>query len=99
MKSGFLSQFAQGSNRMEGTIGGLFMVLSLDQVCTGVWACVVGIDTSQSLRQRLRDFGLVPGTKIRRKYAGPGGHVMAVELRGSVLALRSSDLRCIRVRL
>lgn len=73
------------------------MILPLDQVCTGVWACVIGVDTDRQLRRRLRDFGLVPGTRVRRRYASPGGDVIAIELRGSVLALRRSDLHRIRV--
>lgn len=75
------------------------MILPLDQVCMGVWACVIGVDTNLQLRSRLRDFGLVPGTWVRRRYASPGANVMAIELRGSVLALRRTDLRSIRVRL
>lgn len=75
------------------------MLLNLDQLCTGVWANVIGIDTSRQLRQRLREFGLVPGTRVRRRYASPGGDVVAIELRGSVLALRTQDLRKIRVQL
>lgn len=73
------------------------MILPLDQVCTGVWTCVIGVDTDRQLRRRLRDFGLVPGTRVRRRYASPGGDVVAIELRGSVLALRRSDLHRIRV--
>lgn len=75
------------------------MLLNLDQLRTGVWANVIGIDTSRQLRQRLREFGLVPGTRVRRRYASPGGDVVAIELRGSVLALRARDLRKIRVQL
>ena len=74
------------------------MILALDQVCMDVWVCVIGIDTTAQLRQRLRDFGLVPGTQVRRRYANPAGDVVAVELRGSVLALRKRDLHRIRVR-
>ena len=74
------------------------MVLPLDQLCTGVWGCVTGIDTTAQLRQRLRDFGLVPGTRVRRRYASPAGDVIAIELRGSVIALRKQDLQWIRVR-
>lgn len=73
------------------------MILPLDQVCMGVWACVIGVDTDRPLRRRLRDFGLVPGTKVRRCYASPGGDVVAIELRGSVVALRKHDLHRIRV--
>ena len=75
------------------------MLLSLDQLRTGVWANVIGIDTSRQLRQRLWEFGLVPGTRVRRRYASPGGDVVAIELRGSVLALRTRDLQKIRVQL
>ena len=83
---------------MKGMIGGIRVIMTLDQVRCGRWACVLQVDTQPQLRQRLRDFGLVPGTRVRRCYAGPGGHVAAIELRGSVLALRTRDLRCIRVR-
>lgn len=75
------------------------MILPLDQVCTGVWASVIRIDTTAPLRSRLRSFGLVPGTQVRRRYASPAGDVVAIELRGSVLALRRQDLHRIRVRI
>ena len=99
MERGFLSQLTIQHNRMKGMIGGILVIMPLDQVRCGQWVCVTRVDTRPQLRQRLRDFGLVPGTRIRRRYASPGGHVVAIELRGSVLALRKSDLHCIRVRL
>lgn len=99
MERGFLSQLPLCHNSMEGMIGGILMIMPLDQVRCGQWACVMHVDTRPQLRQRLRDFGLVPGTRVRRRYASPGGHVVAIELRGSVLALRKSDLHCIRVNL
>lgn len=73
------------------------MVLSLDEVHFGVWGSVVAMDTTQELTQRLRAFGLIPGTWVRRRYCSPGGDVTAVELRGSVIALRTGDVRRIRV--
>jgi len=75
------------------------MVMPLDQVCTGVWGHVIEIDTTVQLRQRLRDFGLVPGTQVCRRFSSPAGDVVAIELRGSVLALRKQDLHRIRVHL
>lgn len=75
------------------------MVMPLDQVCTDVWGYVTGIDTSDRLRRRLRDFGLVMGTRVCRRYASPAGDVVAIELRGTVLALRKKDLHRIRVRI
>ena len=84
---------------MDGMIGGILMVMPLDQVRCGKWACAIHVDTQPQLRQRLRDFGLVPGTRVRRCYATPGGHVVAIELRGSRLALRKNDLHRIRVQI
>ena len=43
------------------------MIMPLDQVRCGQWACVMHVDTRPQLRQRLRDFGLVPGTRVRRR--------------------------------
>ena len=83
---------------MKGMIGGIGMEMPLDQICIGVWCIVTEIDTQPQLRQRLREFGLVPDTRVRRRYASPAGDVMAIELRGSVLALRQRDLHKIRVR-
>lgn len=74
------------------------MLLQLDRVCLGTWGSVAVIDTSRELRERLRDFGLVPGTKVCRLYCSPGGDVTAIGLRGSVLALRTRDLEKIRVQ-
>ena len=82
---------------MEGMIGGIRMTISLDRLRCGQWARVAEVDTPPQLRQRLRDFGLVPGTRLRRRYTSPGGHVVAIDLRGSVLALRRQDLQGIWV--
>lgn len=73
------------------------MIMTLDRACKGTWGWVIAIDTSAQLQQRLRDFGLVPGTKVRCRYASPAGDVLAVELRGSVVALRRRDAQRIRV--
>lgn len=75
------------------------MVMHLDQTCFGAWGTVAAIDTSGTLKMRLRDFGLIPGTKVCRRYCSPGGSVAAIEMRGSVLALRSRDLHQIRVKM
>lgn len=92
-----LSQFESSGNRMGRTIGGIGMILALDQVRKGLWTCVTSVDTSIQLRGRLRDFGLVPGTRVRCRYTSPAGDVLAIELRGSVVALRKQDAHRIRV--
>lgn len=73
------------------------METSLDLLRPGVNAVVLKVDTEEALRRRLRDFGLVPGTRVRCRYRCPWGTVMALELRGSVLALRTADIKRIRV--
>jgi len=74
------------------------METGLDQLRPGCRGVVIRIDTEAALRQKLKAFGLVPGTVVSCRYRCPWGHVTALELRGSVLALRTRDLQKIRVR-
>ena len=74
------------------------MEMSLNAVRPGMRAVVIKIDTDAALKRRLRAFGLVPGTAVSCRYRCPWGTVTALELRGSVLALRTEDLKKIRVR-
>jgi len=74
------------------------METGLDCVRPGVVAVVTQVNGDPVLKQRLKAFGLVPGTRVCCRYRCPWGHVTALELRGSVLALRTKDLRKIRVR-
>lgn len=69
------------------------MEITLERLCLGQKAVVTRIDTKRALADRLRDFGLVTGTAVRCRYRSPDGSVTALELRGSVLALRSRDLK------
>lgn len=79
-------------------IGGILMIMPLDQVRVGRWACVIEVDTDRQLQQRLCDFGLVPGALLRRCYTSPGGDLSAIELSDTHLALRTTDLHYIHVR-
>lgn len=74
------------------------METSLDCIRPGVRAVVTQIDVEPVLRRRLRDFGMIPGTVVCCRYRNPWGDVTALQLRGTVLALRTRDLRKIRVR-
>lgn len=68
------------------------MEITLDQLCPGQKAMVTRVETDARLRSRLRDFGFIPRTYVRCRYRSPGGGVVALELRGSVLAIRNKDL-------
>lgn len=71
---------------------------TLNKISTGELAVVVAVDTSLSLKQRLYDIGLVPGTKIKVVHQSPAGNPKAYLVRGSVIALRNDDAEKITVR-
>ncbi len=50
-----------------------------------------------SLRRRLQDIGVIPGTKIRCVGISPLGDPKAYRIRGAVIALRGDDCREILV--
>ena len=70
----------------------------LDSLTPGMQAVVTRIGCPEALARRLADFGLVEGTKVSCRYRSPGGGVFALELRGTVLAIRKTDLRQIAAR-
>ena len=70
----------------------------LDSLKPGMQAVVTRICCPEALARRLADFGLVEGTAVSCRYRSPGGDVSALELRGTVLAIRKSDLRQIAAR-
>lgn len=73
------------------------MEIALDQLLCGQRGIVTEINTDASLKQRLRGFGLIPGTRISCRYRTPCRRVAALELRSSVIALRAPDMAKIRV--
>lgn len=74
------------------------MEISMDRLKLGQQGVVKKIDTDQHLKRRLADFGVVPGTCVACRYRTPGGGVTALEFRGTVLALRTRDMKKICVR-
>jgi ferrous iron transport protein A len=71
---------------------------TLDKISIGEFAVVVAVDTKISLKQRLYDIGLVPGTKIKVVHQSPSGNPRAYLVRGAVIALRNCDAEKISVR-
>ncbi|MBQ7800713.1 MAG: ferrous iron transport protein A [Oscillospiraceae bacterium] len=74
------------------------MLMNLDSVRLGCRCAVAAVDTDEGLKRRLEDFGLVPGTVLCPEYRSPGGHGTVLGFRGTLLALRTRDLKRIRVR-
>lgn len=73
------------------------MEISLDRLRLGQQGVVTRINTDECLKCRLRAFGMVPGTQVCCRYRSPGGSVTALEFRGTVVALRTRDVKNIRV--
>ena len=71
---------------------------TLNKISTGEFAVVEAVDTALSLKQRLYDIGLVPGTKVKVVHQSPSGNPRAYLVRGSVIALRNCDAEKIFVR-
>lgn len=79
-------------------MGGIAMEVPMDRLPRQVPGVIMKIKCRKALTQRLRDFGMVPGTVVTIRYRSPDGGVTAFECRGSVLALRTDDLKGVRVK-
>lgn len=74
------------------------MEQSLASLRSGQRGIVTQVRITEPLRSRLRAFGLVDGTEVAVRYRSPDGGVTALALRGTVIALRTRDIKNIRVR-
>ena len=75
------------------------MKMMLSRLPVGLPATVVSMSCDKALARRLRDFGLIPGTTLAVTYRSPCGGVTALQCRGTVVALRTKDLKLIEVLL
>lgn len=79
--------------------------LPLSRLRTGETGCVLHIDPASPLRERLGDFGLMPGARIRCERVSLFGDPVAYRIlpaagagAGTVIALRRCDAGAIAVR-
>ncbi|MCM1578825.1 MAG: ferrous iron transport protein A [Ruminococcus sp.] len=69
----------------------------MDNTCTlsslreGQRARVTRLDIEGSMRRRLMDMGLTPGTSVICLHRSPAGDPIAYFIRGAVIALRKED--------
>ena len=73
--------------------------LPLSLLPTGKHAKITCIDTSDSLRNRFYDFGIMEHTAVRALYRSPLGDPTAYHIRGAVVAIRADDAAKITVNL
>ena len=64
---------------------------NLNEIKPGENATVVSVAVTDSLRRRLADLGLIPGTKVECVGVSPAGDPSAYLIRGAVIALRRRD--------
>lgn len=71
--------------------------MSLDQIRPGEKAIIAVVGGTGSLRRRLLDMGLTPGTQVFVRKVAPFGDPLELTLRGYELTLRTEDARKIKV--
>jgi len=66
-------------------------------LCEGEQAVIFSLHSQGRRRRRLMDLGLVPGTCVKAVRRSPGGNLIAINIRGAVIALRLEACREILV--
>lgn len=69
----------------------------LSDLPTGTHASIVAMPGGQATLTRLREMGVVPGTKFQLIRRAPLGDPIEISLRGSLLSLRKSEAEQIEV--
>lgn len=75
----------------------MYETLALNCLSEGQSAYVTELNNDASLRQRLKDLGLIQGTRVTCLCRSPAGDPTAYLIRGAVIALRGRDAALIRV--
>lgn len=58
---------------------------------------IKNLHTKGVLRHRMRDLGIVEGTRVKRLFSAPFGDPVAYLVRGTVLALRNEQAKEIEI--
>lgn len=72
--------------------------LHLNDMTPGRTATVTELKTQGSMRRRLLDIGLVPGTPVECLGQSPGGDPKAYLIRGAAIAIRQEDAETVILR-
>lgn len=71
---------------------------SLDKLSLGEHAVIEDVNLSSAMRRRLYDIGLIPNTEVLCVGKSPLGDPVSFLICGSVIALRTSDLKGISIK-
>lgn len=64
---------------------------ALSDLSQGDTAIIMELTMSGSIRRRLQDIGLIPGTRVECLQKSPLGDPVAYIIRGAVIAIRRED--------
>lgn len=70
---------------------------SLYDIPIGKCATVKKVLSDGSIKRRLLDIGLTPGTVVEAHLKNPGGNLVAYMIRGALIAIRDDDARKVLV--
>lgn len=72
------------------------MIYSLDKLPLNHKSIIIELNCNKSIKQRLLDLGLVPGTYITPVFKSPFGEPTAFEFRNTIISIRNDD--CINIK-
>lgn len=71
--------------------------VSLYDVPLGKKVVVKKVLSDGSIKRRLLDIGLTPGTVVESTLSNPGGNLIAYMIRGALIAIRDDDAKKILI--
>jgi len=65
--------------------------MCLNDLCVNDCCVILKLNSNGIMRRRLMDVGFIPGSRVKCILSSPSGNPKAYLVKGSVIALRSSD--------
>lgn len=72
-------------------------IMTLDQLQPGEQGFVIKIHTTDKMKRRFLDLGIIPDTRIEVLYESPFKEPKAYFIRGATIALRKEDAKMIEI--
>lgn len=71
--------------------------MTLKDINIGEYAIIKKVIATGSIKRRLLDIGLTPGTKVECVLQNPGKNLIAYMIRGALIAIREEDVQNILI--
>ena len=73
-------------------------IITLDQLPINQTGIILDLNCNHSIKKRLLDLGLIPGTSITPVFTSPFGEPTAFEFRNTIVSIRNNDTSHIFVK-